>query len=466
MNEAVKKKAGWRRFFGDPAFYHNVLVLALPIVLQNGITNLVSLLDNIMVGQVGTDQMSGVAIANQLLFVFNLTIFGAVSGAGIFGAQFFGSGNIEGLRYSFRYKMWLCLGLALLGIGILYFFDDTLISLYLVPGEVGDVEKTLAYGKEYLHIMFWGIIPFAVVQVYASTLRETGKTMLPMVAGVMAVITNCTLNIILIFGHLGAPRLGVAGAAIATVISRYVELLIVVLGTHLNKKENRFIQGAYRSFCIPWNLTKQITVTGAPLMFNEMLWATGQTVLMQQYAQRGLEVVNGMNISSTLFNLFSIFFMAMGNVVAIMVGQRLGEGDLSKAKTTAIQLIVTSTIVSTLSGLILIFVSDKFPQLYDTELLVKELATYFLVVAGSAMPLNGFLHATYFTIRSGGKTVITFLFDSVYVWAVSIPLSFVLVRFTTLPIVAIYACVLYADLMKCIIGFIMVKRGIWLNKIV
>lgn len=466
MNETIEKKAGWRRFIGDRSFYHTVIVLALPIVLQNGITNLVSLLDNVMVGLVGTDPMSGVAIANQLFFVFNLTIFGAVSGAGIFGAQFFGSGNIEGLRHSFRYKMWICLMLSVLGIGLLYFFDDQLISLYLVPGEVGDVEKTLEYGKNYLHIMLLGVIPFAVVQVYASTLRETGKTVLPMMAGVAAVLVNCSLNIILIFGHLGAPRLGVNGAAIATVISRFVELLIVVLGTHLRKKQNPFIEHAYRSFKIPRKLVWQITVTGAPLMLNETIWAMGQAMLQQQYAQRGLEVVSGMNISSTLFNLFSIFFMAMGNVVAIMVGQRLGEGDLKKAKTTAVQLIFTSTVVSTFSGVLLISVSGLFPQIYETEQVVKDLATRFLIVAGSAMPINGFLHAAYFTIRSGGKTVITFLFDSVFVWAASIPLSFVLVKYTTLPIVAVYACVLYADLIKCVIGYVMVKKGIWLNKIV
>lgn len=461
-----EEKKGWRALIGDRAFYRVVLAVALPIILQNGITNFVSLLDNLMVGRVGTDQMSGVAIANQLMFVYNLTLFGAISGAGIFGAQFFGKGDIEGFRYTFRFKLIVCLLIFALGACIFGLFDRQLISLYLKEGEVGDVEATLAYGRSYLRIMLSGMLPFCIVQVYAGSLREMGKTVLPMTAGVCAMVTNCVLNYILIFGKFGAPALGVDGAAIATVVSRFVEMVIVVGWTHAKRQENAFIKGAYRSLYIPGKLVRSIVITGFPLLLNESLWSAGMAVLNQQYAQRGIEYVSSMNISSTVYNLFSIFFISMGSVVSILVGQQLGRGDLKKTKEMANQLIAFSVGICTVVCVGMLLISEAFPALYNTEPLIRELAARFIRISAWAMPMQAFLNAAYFTLRSGGKTWITFLFDSVYVWGVSIPLCALLVRFTALPTVSVYAIVTYADLIKCVIGFILVKRGTWLKNMV
>lgn len=164
------------KFIGDKRFYRMVLMVAIPIMIQNGITNIVSMLDNIMVGQIGTEQMSGVAIVNQLMFVFNICIFGAISGAGIFGAQFYGNGNHEGVRNAFRFKLIICGVMALIGIGVFLNFGPQLISQFLHDvSKVGDIQQTLFYGREYLKVMLWGMIPFAIMQAYSSTLRETGK---------------------------------------------------------------------------------------------------------------------------------------------------------------------------------------------------------------------------------------------------------------------------------------------------
>ena len=202
-----------------------VLGVAMPIMIQNGITNFVSLLDNIMVGQVGTEQMSGVAIVNQLLFIYNLCIFGGVSGAGIFTAQYFGQGNDEGVRNTFRFKLWIGVILTAAAITIFLGAHEPLIRLYLT-GDQGsqDMNATLAYGISYMKVMLVGLPPFLFVQLYASTLRECGETMLPMKAGITAVFVNLIFNYILIYGKFGAPQLGVVGAAVATVLSRYVEM--------------------------------------------------------------------------------------------------------------------------------------------------------------------------------------------------------------------------------------------------
>ena len=201
-----------KRYIGDRAFYTMLLGIAIPIMVQNGITNFVAMIDNIMIGRVGTEQMSGVAVVNQLMFVFNVSMFGILSGAGIFGTQFFGSKNMDGFRDTFRFKIISNLLLTLAGIVILSTWGEQLISLYLHDNTGnGMADATLAYGMRYLKIMLIGLVPYAFAQIYASTLREMGETVAPMRAGIVAVITNTTLNYILIFGKFGAPKLGVEG---------------------------------------------------------------------------------------------------------------------------------------------------------------------------------------------------------------------------------------------------------------
>ena len=455
------------KFIGDKRFYEKVLKIAVPIIIQNGITNFVGLLDNIMVGKVGTEQMSGVAISNQLLFVFNLCIFGGISGAGIFGAQFFGQKNYKGVRDTFRFKLVISAIITALGILVLSVFGNDLISLYLHEGSrTGNIVKTLVYGRNYMLIMFIGLVPFAIEQSYSSTLRETGETLIPMKAGITAVFVNLFFNYVLIFGKFGSPVLGVEGAAIATVISRFVESTIIVRWTHIHTNRNPFIVEIYRQFRIPIELVQKIVIKGAPLLLNEFLWAAGMAMMNQCYSMRGLAVVAGTNICSTIANLFSVVFIGIGTSVSIIIGQYLGAGRFEEAKTSAIRIITLSTICCVGIGLIMIITAPLFPSIYNTTNEVKELATVFIRIIGLVLPLQAYLHATYFTIRSGGKTWITFVFDSLYVWVVGIPVAFVLTRYTQLGIIIIYLVCQLVDIIKCIVGTIMLKKGIWIQNIV
>ena len=456
------------RFIGDRKFYKRVLTVAVPIMIQNGISNFVSLLDNIMIGQVGTEKMSGVAIVNQLMFVLYLGLFGALSGPGIYSAQFFGSGNHEGVRHSFRYKLYI--SLTLIGIGILVFLScgDSLMTLYLSE-EVETAQSAdlvLQYGHDYMMVMLIGLIPFAIEEVYASTLRECGETRVPMVAGLIAVAVNLCGNYILIFGKFGFPELGVTGAAIATVISRFVQMFIVVFWTHRHSIKMKFAEGLYKSLKIPGDLFGKITIKGMPLMVNELLWSAGMATLNQCYSRRGLDAVAGLNIASTFNNLFNVVFIAMGSAVAILVGQLLGAGELKEAKDTDTKLIAFSVFSSFVMGVILFLLAPVFPQLYNSEDTVKELASGFIRISAICMPLYAFMHASYFTLRTGGKTFITFLFDSVFLWGVSIPIAFCISRFTGMAVLTMFFCIQMIDLIKCIIGFILVKKGVWIQNLV
>ena len=463
----IKRYMRMRKFIGDKAFYKKVFFIAIPIIVQNAITNFVSLLDNLMVGQMGTDQMNGVAIVNQIMFVFYLCSFGAVSGAGIFTAQYYGKGDDEGVRYTFRAKFVLLSFVLILGAVVFLTMGDDLIGHFLHETDgIGDAGATLREGHSYMMIMIVGLIPFMITQAYANTLRDIGQTVAPMVSGVIAVFVNLFLNWVLIFGHLGAPVLGVRGAAIATVISRFVETTVIVCYTHIRRDKNAFIVGAYRSVKIPKALMMQIIRKGTPLAINEGLWALGMTLLNQNYSLRGLAVVGALSISSTISNLFSVVYLAMGDSIAIIVGQLLGAGKMEEAKDTDRKMLFSSVVLCLIIGSLMLGFRNLFPQLYNTEPEVKELAAFFILVLSVMMPFHAFLHGSYFTLRTGGKTIITFIFDSVFMWVLVVPCAYLIAHFTDWNIYLMYCLVSALDFIKCIIGFVLVKKGVWVQNIV
>ena len=450
------------KFFGTKGFYKKLLAVMVPILVQSAITNFISLLDNIMVGQVGTEQMSGVSIVNQLIFVFNLCIFGTISGAGLFGAQFFGKGDHEGVRYTFRFKLYISLIVFAGTLALFIFGDDMLISLYLHEGsETGDLAMTLKYAKQYLAIMLIGLLPFTLTQVYSGTLRETGHNLPPMIAGIVGVGVNLMFNYVLIFGKLGAPALGVQGAAIATIISRFTEATFIIIWAHTHKSKCEFIKGVYRSFYVPVSIMKAIAKKGFPLLFNETMWAAAQATLLQCYSVRGIAVVSALNITNTIFNTFAVLFLAVGNAIALMLGHILGTGDIEGARDAARKMITFSLGMGLIASVFVAICAPLFPHIYNTSGEVKALATSLTFVLAVAAPLHAYLNATYFTIRSGGKTVTVFMFDSVYAWCVNVLLAFILANFTSLPILIVYICCQGIDILKVVLGTVIVARGKW-----
>ena len=453
-----------KKYIGDKDFYGMVLKIAIPIIIQMAITNFVSLMDNIMVGQIGTEQMTGVAVVNQLLFVFNICIFGGVSGAGIFGAQFYGKGDQEGLRHVLRFKIIICSAISVITIALLLVFPDFLIGLFLTDDGEGDVVATLGYGRQYLSVMMIGLVPFAMKEAYASSLKETGETVTPMKASAIAVAVNFMLNAVLIFGLLGFPKLGVVGAAIATVVSRYIEFFIVVISCHCRK--NSFFKGVYKSFYIPGALVKQIIYKGTPLLLNETMWSAGIVAMNQCYSQRGLNVVAAINITSTIANLFNVVYLSMGSSISIVVGKELGAGRMKEARVTASRMIAFSVMCCLVTGGLMALCSGGFASIYKTSEGIKDLAVIFICICAALTPFDALNNAAYFTLRSGGKTFITFLFDSVFMWVISIPVATFMVKCTDFGIVPVYALCQSLNLIKSVIGVILVKKGIWIHNVI
>ena len=455
------------RYIGSKAFYKSVLVLLIPMIIQQFITSFVSLLDNVMVGSLGTESISAASISNQVMMVFNLAIFGGMSGASIFGAQFYGKGDMDCMRHTFRIKLYFGVLISVAAILVYLFFGKAFISSFLQGESNGsDLALTLKNGLDYLFIMLWGLPPFALVQVYAGTLRESGETRAPMFAGICAILTNLLGNWILIFGHFGAPAMGVQGAAIATVISRYVELAIVVIHAHLHTDRYVFLDGAYKSLYVPGKLVARVARTATPLLINEILWSLGITLINQFYSTRGLNAVAAMNITGTAWNLFCVIMFAMGSAVSIMVGQQLGAGRMDEARDVDRKLIFLTEVIHVIIGAGMILAAPFIPRLYNVSEEIRDLTRQMLMIAGLSLPIHSFAHVAYFTIRSGGRTIITFFFDALYTWVVTVAFAYVLTHYTDLSIVQIYFCVQFIDIVKVIIGLFMLRSDFWARNVV
>lgn len=451
----------------DKKFYKLLLTMAVPMMIQNGLSNFVSLLDNLMIGSCGTNAISGVAIANQIIFVFYLVLFGATAGSGIFTAQYHGKGDNEGVRYTFRFKLVCNTIIGSLCILFFLFYAPTLIAQFLKgEGSPEDAAQTLAIGSSYFKIMLIGLIPVGITNAYAGTLRDISATKVPMMASLTAIVVNLVGNALLIYGLWFFPELGANGAAIATVISRFVELFFLIIYTGTRSSSFVFIKGAFRHFHVPGRLVLTFIPKMIPLMLNETLWSLGQTFLNQSYSYRSLSAVAALNIESTIWNLIGVAFLAMGEAVGIVMGQILGEGQEKDIIGKAVKMRRFTVLCGLLGAAFMVIISPFFPLCYDTTADIRAMATKFILIFAFLMPFYAFMHASYFIIRSGGNTLITFLFDSCFAWVFLIPTAYFLSRHTKMEIVPMVALVQSIEILKCFIAQFLVKSGIWARKLV
>ncbi len=454
-----------KKYIGGKDFYKMLFVVAVPIILQNFITNFVNMIDNIMVGSLGTEQVSAVAIINQLVFVFNLAIFGAVSGAGIFTSQFFGKKDNEGIRYTIRFKMAVCFVILVIAAVIFIFCGRFLISLYLHDGSYDcDKDDAMYYASRYLRIMLLGFLPYIVTQVFAGTLKETGETAVPMFAGITAVASNTILNYLLIFGIGIFPKLGVEGAALGTVISRFIECAFVLVYVCAKQKKHTYFKGALKTLYIPLSVVKTFAFKGVPLLINEIIWSVGMSFLTMCYSSYGLSVVAACSISSTVVNLLNITFRSLGIATGIIIGKDLGANEFDRAVDNVHKLNFFSLCVSVVIGVITFFAADYVPYLYNVSAESESWAVYFIKASAFFMPFLCYENSAYFTMRAGGRILITSLFDGYFVLFVCGGVAFMLKGIA--PVNITYVAVEATNILKAALGFVFIKKKLWVRNLV
>ena len=453
------------KYIGDRQFYKRVLALLIPILVQTGITNFVNMLDNLMIGRTGSSEIAGVAVGNQLLFVLNLCVFGMVSGAGILGAQYFGKKDREGFHNILRFKL---VAVVLLTAGATALFlgaGEFLVSRFINEEDPEIRAAAIGYARTYLLINLIGLLPYCFSQAFASSLRETGKSVMPMVAGLCAVVVNLSLNYILIFGKFGAPKLGVKGAAIATVVSRFAEFAVIAISLLARRRQHPYIMGTLRTLRVPGQLVKLILTKSLPLVFNETMWALGMTVVARQYSLRGLATVTAYNIENTVFNLFFVTFAALGSAGGIIVGQHLGAGDMDGAKADSYRLLGLTVVLGILVSAAFAALSGVIPKLYNIEPEVRALAARLMLICALTMTIEAIVNELYFILRSGGKMSVTIIFDSGFTWAVLVPTVAILVRATPLAVPLIYLIDRLLTLLKTVLGAVIFRRGRWMRQL-
>ncbi len=446
-----------KTLIGDKKFYKTLFQVAAPLVLQQLITTSVQLVDNVMVGKLGESSIGAVSVINQLYFIVILVTFGAYAGAGIFTSQFFGSGNHDKLKQTFRFKLITGFMIATLALIIFTLFGENLIRLFTSNPE------TIKQGLAYLNIARWSAFPWVISVAISNTFREMSITKPLLYISIVAIITNTLLNFLLIFGLFGFPALGVTGAALATFISRFVELGLMIM--LLMKKGSLFSTKMTQVMHIQPKLLKSMIIMSIPLTLNELLWSTGQTAFLHAYSTRGDSALAALNISGAISQLVFVTFGGIATAVAVLVGNTLGKNALDEAKENAKKLIAFSVFIAIIAGFILFILSFFILNIYDVAEATKDIARFNIRINALFIPVYSFNVALFFTLRSGGDTKSTFMIDSGYMWIVAVPIAMVLAYFTDLKVTMMFLMIQSLDLPKMFFGLSRFKKEHWVKNL-
>ncbi len=452
-----------RGLFGPAKFYRGALAIAVPIMLQQLIQSMVSLIDNFMVSGLGDVCMSGVNVAGQVLFVFMVFLNAICMSGGIFMTQFFGAKDREGMKQAFRFK--LAMGLAAF---IPYFlvcvaFPRQVLGLMLIGNTQADLILDEAVG--YIRIMFWMGLPMTFSVCVASSLRDLGKVKTPLVVTVAATLVNTLFNWLLIYGNLGFPRLGVRGAALATVIARSVEFALFVV-VYVRAKPDFAVRAA-EALRIDGKLFREILKKGALVLFCEMVWVLSETVTTALYNGRGgADVVSGMASSFAIANLYFVAFGGVYSATGVLLGKTLGEGNLEKARREKTWLLSGSAVFGlamTLFGLATtLIIPVVFGRLSDSAV---DICRRMVTLMALLMPVWVYMNTQQAVARSGGDTQMGAYTDAALTIFVMMPMVFLLALYTDVGPVVMYCGVKLVDVIKMVVFHFWLRKEHWLKNL-
>ena len=452
-----------RRLFGPGAFYKSTLAIAVPIMLQQLIQSLVSLVDNFMVAGLGDVSMSGVNVAGQILFVFMVFLNTVCMTGGIFMTQFFGAGDREGMGQAFRFK--LVMGLAAF---VPYFlvtivFPRAVMSLMLIGNTQADL--ILSEAVKYMHIMFLMGIPYTISVCIATSLRDMGQVKIPLYVTMAAMLTNAVLNWVLIYGHFGLPRMGVRGAAYATVIARAFEFILFIVV--YSRLKPAFMIRLADFFRINGKLFRETLKKGALILFCEMVWVFSETITTAVYNGRGgADVVSGMAAGFSIANLLFVAFGGIYSATGVILGKSLGAGKLEKARTEKTWLLSGAAVFGLFVMLFGFGTTLIVPVVYgrlsaSAVKICRDMVTLIAIL----MPFWLYMNTQQAIARAGGDTAMGFYVDGLLTLFVMIPMVLLLGKYTLIGPVMMYACVKVIDLMKVVIFHFWLKRERWLKNL-
>lgn len=447
----------FKRLLAPASFYKHALTIAVPLMLQQLVTSSVNLIDNLMIGQLGDAALGAVATTNRFFMIGMFATFGVLAASAIFIAQYYGAKDEDNMKQSFRFSI---LSAVVIMMPFLFF---ALLFPNLVLGFFTQDTNILANGMIYIRVVAFALIPTALTLAFVSAMRAVGETKIPLYVGIIAVLINAFLNYVLIFGHFGFPQLGILGAAIATLIARIIEAII--LSVIMFKRAFPYTTTIPEMLIISKRNVKTITLKALPLAFNEFFWASGMATLFKFYATRGSEVISGISIASTTADLFFVLFGGMAVATTVLVSQPLGADNLEEAKLNGYRMISFSMMLAIVFGIMMFGASFIVPNFYNVSLEAKQIATNMIRIMSFMFWIYMGTAECYFVLRAGGDMKSTLMMDSGFMWLVNIPVVFLVTYFTGFSIYGLYLTGQSTDFVKLAVSLNLVKREKWVKNL-
>lgn len=447
-----------KTFFQDKAFFKQALVITLPFAFQNLISALLNMIDTVMIGGLGETEIASVGLSNQVYFLFHLLLFGVNSGAAIFTAQFWGNRDVKGIRK--------VLGIALASgtsVSLLFILFGLVAPAFILSLFSGDPE-VIRLGSGYLRLVSISYIFTAITFAYAFALRSTEQVTLTVIINFIALSINTCFNYLLIYGHYGFPRLEVNGAAIATVLARFVEALIIIAVTYGKKLVPA---GKLKEMVdIKIDFVRQYFNTTIPVIMNEFLWALGLTMFAVVYARMGTGTFAAINIFATVERISMVVFFGLAQAAAVMIGHRIGAGEEGEALCYAKRFCSMGPILGIMTGVGLILAADPILSVYNVPLGVIVTTKKIIMVFAMIMPFKIFNSINVVgVLRSGGDTRFSLFLDTVGIWLIAVPLAFLSGLVWKLPPAQVYLLTALEEIFKLILGVNRLLTGKWINNL-
>jgi putative MATE family efflux protein len=444
----------------DREFFKNLLILAIPIILQNLIGASLNLLDNLMIGSLGENAIASTGIANQYYMLYYNSTNGIVMGSGIFMAQYWGKKDVKSIYKFMGISLLFSLFTAFLFVIGGVFFSENIMGIFTKEKIVSDL------GKNYLAAVAPSYIFTSISLTYAMALRSAGYTKIPMYASLIGLIFNGVLNYIFIFGKLGIPALGVTGAALGTTVARFMEMSFILHTIYVRDK-NIIAGKLSEMFVFTKDLITKFIKTATPVVFNDVMWIGGITVYFIAYSKLGTNATATMQISNTINNAFNIFAIGIAIASSIVIGNKIGAGEEKEAKEVAIKINIFGIALGVLVGVVFFIASPFIPLMFKITPETKANVITVLRIMSVLVPVRFFgIVQIIGVLRGGGDVVYAILVELIAVWGIGVPLSFIGAVYLNYPITIVYALTCLEEPFKMISTIPRLLSGKWIRNLV
>ncbi len=444
--------------FDKKDFYLKMFKIAFPIVIQNFISSFLNMIDTVMVGKLGETEIAAVGIANQYFFFFNMFMIGMCAGCGVFISQFWGKKDMKNIKRIVGIGLGSAIMVSIIFVVFGYFCPKQIIAVFNQEAGVIDL------GVRYLKIVLVSYLFTGVTFVYNFSLRSIGNTIQPMMISLVALICNAFFNYIFIFGKLGVPAMGVEGAALATVIARVVETIVLVVSVYAEK--GILAASVYELTDVSLEFVKKAYETIFPVILNDICWGLGSLVYSAVYGRMGTQAVASIQICNTITNLFMVVIFGMSNAAAVMVGNSIGAGKERLGRDYARRFSFLSVMAGIILGILLALASPYMLNLFNVSSIVRSYSQIILYIVSIIFFIRVFdIVLIVGILRGGGDAKHALLIEGFTMWFIGVPLTIIGAFVFKFPVYIVYALAIVEEISKCILGLMRLKSGRWIRNV-